>query len=87
MGRILRFVIYTMIDVVIYTLEKVIFEGKAENIIFPGERGVFEVLPYHKPLLSRLVGGKVIVDQHIFPIRCGIAGINHNKATVVIEEP
>jgi F0F1-type ATP synthase epsilon subunit len=75
-----------MIDVIIYNPEKVIFEGKAESIIFPGERGVFEVLPYHKPMLTRLVSGKVIVDEHIFPIRCGIVGINHNKATVVIEE-
>jgi len=75
-----------MIDVVIYNPEKVIFEGKAGSIIFPGERGVFEVLPYHKPMLTRLVSGKVIVDEHIFPIRCGIVGINHNKATVVVEE-
>lgn len=75
-----------MIDVIIYNPEKVIFEGKAKSLIFPGERGVFEVLPYHKPMLTRLVSGKVIVDEHIFPIRCGIVGINHNKATVVIEE-
>jgi F-type H+-transporting ATPase subunit epsilon len=75
-----------MIDIVIYTTEKAIFEGKAKNIIFPGEQGVFEVLPYHKPLLTRLVSGKVVVDEHVFPIRCGIVGINHNKATVVIEE-
>jgi F0F1-type ATP synthase epsilon subunit len=75
-----------MLDVIIYNLEKVIFVGKAKSIIFPGEMGVFEVLPYHKPLLTRLVNGKIIVDAEVFPIRCGIVGINHNKATVVIEE-
>ena len=75
-----------MIDVLIYNPEKVVFEGKAENMILPGEQGVFEVLSYHKPLLTRLVSGKVIVDAHVFPIKCGIVGINHNKATVVIEE-
>jgi F0F1-type ATP synthase epsilon subunit len=75
-----------MIEVIIYNPEKVVFEGKAEKIIFPGERGVFEVLPYHKPLLTRLVSGKIVVDEHVFPIKCGIAGINRNKAMVVIEE-
>ena len=74
-----------MFDVIIYDSEKVIFKGKAGSAIFPGERGVFEVLSYHKPMLSRLVGGKIIVDGKVFPIRCGIAGVNHNKATVVVE--
>ena len=75
-----------MLDVVIYSAEKQIFRGKANNIIFPGESGVFEVLSYHKPLLSRLVSGNVVVDDKVFAIRNGIVGISHNKATVVIEE-
>ena len=75
-----------MLDVVIYSPEKRIFQGKANRVIFPGESGIFEVLSYHKPLLSRLVSGKILVDDQVFNIRCGMAGINHNKATVVIEE-
>jgi len=75
-----------MLDVIIYSPEKEIFRGKAASVIFPGENGVFEALSYHKPLLSRLVGGNIVVDDKVFGIRCGIVGINHNKATVVIEE-
>ncbi len=75
-----------MLDVVIYSPEKKIFQGKANSVVFPGESGVFEILPYHKPFLSRLVSGKIIVDNQVFNIRCGIMGIEHNKATVVIEE-
>ncbi len=75
-----------MLDVIIYSLEQQIFQGKANSVIFPGENGVFEILSYHKPLLSRLVNGRIFVDDQIFNIRCGIVGINHNKATVVIEE-
>ncbi|TBR17586.1 F0F1 ATP synthase subunit epsilon [bacterium] len=75
-----------MLDVTVVTPEKVIFEGKAKSIILPGEQGVFELLPYHKPLLSRLVSGKLLIDKSAFSIRRGIVGINHNKATIIIEE-
>lgn len=75
-----------MLDVTLLTPEKILFEGKARRIILPGESGVFEILPFHKPLLSRLVSGKVIIDASAFSIWRGIAGINSNKATVIVEE-
>ena len=75
-----------MLEVVIYSPEKQVFQGKAKSAVFPGENGVFEALSYHKPLLSRLIGGNIIIDEKVFKIRCGIVGINRNKATVVIEE-
>ena len=76
-----------MVDVIIYSPEKVLFQGKAKSIIFPGERGVFEVLPYHKPFVSRLLGGKILIDEKPIAIRCGLVGIRSNKATAIVEEP
>ncbi len=75
-----------MLDVIIYSPEQLVFKGQAKSVVFPGEAGVFEVLSYHKPLLSRLIGGNIFVDEKTFKIRCGIVGIKHNKATIVIEE-
>jgi F-type H+-transporting ATPase subunit epsilon len=75
-----------MLDVIVISPEKVIFEGRARSVIFPGEQGVFEILPFHKPLLSRLVSGTLIIDGLAFAIRRGIVGLNHNKATVIVEE-
>jgi F-type H+-transporting ATPase subunit epsilon len=74
-----------MLDVILYTPEKVVFEGQANRIVFPGEQGVFETLPYHRPLISRLVSGKLIIDEQVFSIRCGIAAIKMNRATIVVE--
>jgi F-type H+-transporting ATPase subunit epsilon len=75
-----------MLDTVIYTPTKILFEGKAESVILPGEAGIFEVRSYHKPLVTRLLGGNIVVDgTKVFPIRCGICGISRNKATVVVE--
>lgn len=76
-----------MLNVTVVTPIRVLFEGRAESIIFPGECGVFEALSYHKPLLSRLVSGTIVIDnQHMFPIRRGVVGINQNRAAVIVEE-
>ncbi|OGX26416.1 MAG: hypothetical protein A3J51_00265 [Omnitrophica WOR_2 bacterium RIFCSPHIGHO2_02_FULL_45_21] len=76
-----------MLDVIVITPTGILFEGRAQSVIFPGEQGVFETLSYHKPLVSRLISGNLIIDnQRIFSIRRGIASINSNKATVIVEE-
>jgi len=74
-----------MFDIVIAKSEGVVFAGRAKSVILPGEQGIFEILPYHKPILSRLVTGNIIVDGQIFPITRGIVGFNNNKTTIVVE--
>jgi len=75
-----------LLDVIILSPTEVIFEGKARSVVLPGEEGVFEVLPFHKHLLSRLISGKLLVDTEVFPIRRGIAKVNRNKVTVIMEK-
>jgi F0F1-type ATP synthase epsilon subunit len=74
-----------MFNVVLLTSEEKIFEGKAESIKLPGEHGEFEILSYHKPVISRLIGGSLIIDGRVYPVRRGIVGFNHNKATIIVE--
>jgi len=50
-------------NVLVLNPERVIFEGKAKSLVFAGEAGVFEVLPFHKRLMSRLVHGVLFVDD------------------------
>ena len=73
-------------DVLIATLDRVIYEGKGKSLILPGENGVFEVLPYHKKLLSRLKQGPVVLDGQPFPIRRGVAKVGPTEVTVIVEE-
>jgi F-type H+-transporting ATPase subunit epsilon len=75
-----------LLDVSILNPIKVIFEGKAKRVILPGEAGTFEILPFHKRILSRLVGGTIIVDQQAIPIRRGIVKANQNMVTIILEE-
>jgi F-type H+-transporting ATPase subunit epsilon len=75
-----------MLDVQLISTEEIVFEGRANSIVFPGENGVFEILPYHKPLVSRLIAGNVVIDGRLYPIRRGLVGVNRNKATIIVEK-
>ena len=74
-----------LLSVRIITPEKIIFQGKAERVILPGESGVFEVLPFHKQLLSRLFSGNIIIDEQLFPVYRGIVQVISNRITILME--
>lgn len=74
-----------MLDVLILSPEEVIFEGKAESVSLPGERGIFEVLSFHKNLLSRLLSGSIVVDGRTFSIYRGIVKVKENVVTIISE--
>ena len=73
-------------DILIATIDRVIYEGKGRSLILPGEKGTFEVLPYHKKLLSRLVSGPIVLDGSTFPIRRGVAKVGPTEVTIIVEE-
>jgi F-type H+-transporting ATPase subunit epsilon len=74
-----------LLDVYVLSAKEVIFEGKAKSVILPGEQGEFEILPFHKPILSRLIFGRIYIDEDCIPIRRGIVKGYYNNVTVLIE--
>lgn len=74
------------LDVSLLSPQQVIFEGKAKSVILPGEQGVFEVLPFHKRILSRLISGVLFIDDQHFPVKRGVAKVDQNKVIIIIEE-
>ena len=73
-------------NILIATLDRVIFEGKGKSLILPGEQGTFEVLPFHKKLLSRLKKGSLMLDGSSFPILRGVAKVGPSDVTIIVEE-
>ncbi len=74
-----------MLDVVILTPQEVLFQGQAERVILPGESGTFEVGPFHRPLVSRLLPGLLIVDEQSVLIRRGVVKVEKNRVTSIVE--
>jgi F0F1-type ATP synthase epsilon subunit len=75
-----------LLNVSILNTSRVVFEGQAARVIVSGEEGVFEVLPFHKRIISRLITGMVTVDQQSFPIRRGVIKADQNTVTIILEE-
>lgn len=75
-----------MLNVTIMSTVKVVFKGKADSVILPGDTGVFEIMSYHKRVLSRLLKGSIDVDGQEFPIARGVAKVDKNDVMIVVEK-
>jgi F-type H+-transporting ATPase subunit epsilon len=73
------------LKVIILTPQEVLFQGVADRVILPGEQGTFEVGPFHRPLLSRLLPGTIVVDTRAFPIQRGVVKVERNTVTSLVE--
>ncbi|MBN2119654.1 MAG: hypothetical protein JW734_01185 [Candidatus Omnitrophica bacterium] len=74
-----------MLEVTFLTMEKMIFEGRAKSVILPGEKGVFEILSFHKNFFSRLLSGWVIIDNKRYHLKRGIVKVDRNRVTIIGE--
>ena len=76
----------TRLDIIVVSPQRVIYNGKASSAVFPGEQGVFEILPHHKRLLSRLLGGFLVIDGQAVRIKRGVVKVGLNQVTALVEE-
>jgi F0F1-type ATP synthase epsilon subunit len=73
-------------NVALLSPKAVLFEGRAESVIVPGEEGVFEILPFHKRIMSRLIYGTIFIEDKSYFIKRGIVMVDQDKVTIVAEE-
>lgn len=75
-----------MLEVSILSPGEIIFKGRAKSIVLPGNDGVFEILPFHKNLFSRLLRGNIIMDGQLISIQRGVVKVEDNTVTIIVEE-
>ena len=75
------------IEVMITSPERVVFNGTAQSVLLPGEAGTFEVLPLHRPLVSRVGTGNVVIDGRVLPIHRGVVRVAEDQVIAVVELP
>jgi F-type H+-transporting ATPase subunit epsilon len=67
--------------------KRVVLEGEAESVLLPGDRGEFELLDGHVPIVSLLRQGYVTVDwKNRVPIKNGMVKFDQNECVVLVEE-
>ncbi len=74
----------------IVTPQKLYFSGEVVSVTAPGEKGQFQILKNHAPLLSSLKTGKVklaLADrtEQSFSISDGFFEVSSNKAILLTE--
>jgi len=67
-----------------------VYEGEIKSVRVPGQKGSFQVLKDHAPIISTLEGGNVaIVDQDglekIFEISGGVIEVKANKIILLAD--
>ncbi|MFH1245735.1 MAG: hypothetical protein V1662_04545 [Candidatus Omnitrophota bacterium] len=76
-----------MIRVIILNPKRTIYEGEARSVFLPGDTGEFEVLELHKPIISLLRRGEIIIDGNkSVAITKGIMRMYKDKLVALVEE-
>ena len=76
-----------MFKATIITPGDVLFEGEAWSVFLPGATGEFEILELHKPIVSLLKKGKIIIDgDREILIKRGAARMSGDEFVAVVEQ-
>ncbi len=67
----------------IYSLDGIKFEGTVSQVSLPTEAGEITVLKNHIPLITVLKKGSVKIDKENFQIEGGVAEIDGGKVVVL----
>ena len=66
--------------------EQIVYQGSPSSVVLPGEEGEFEILDFHRPIISRLKKGSIIVDnKKEIPIKGGLAKMDHQKLVAMVD--
>jgi len=76
-----------MFEIRIISPQGVLFEGQCNKAFFQGDTGEFEILDYHKPIVSILRQGNILIDEEkSFPVNKGIMRFSNQECVVLTQE-
>lgn len=66
---------------------ELIYENEIQSVFLTGDRGEFELLAYHYPVIGVLTKGDIVIDfNQRIPIKGGVVRFFANECTIIIEE-
>jgi F-type H+-transporting ATPase subunit epsilon len=66
--------------------DNVVYQGDCESVLLPGADGEFEILDFHKPIISRLKKGTILVDNFKeIPVRGGVAKMDRQSLVAMVD--
>lgn len=72
---------------IVLSPRKLLFEGEIHSLFLRGDRGEYELLAYHYPLLGVLIDGDIVINwnEKIY-IQGGVIRFFANECTIMVEE-
>jgi len=71
---------------VILSAKRLVFEEEINSLFISGDRGEYELLAYHYPLIGIIKGDIVINWERRLPVKGGVVRFFANECTIMIEE-
>jgi len=72
---------------IILSPKNLIYENEVTSLFVQGDRGEFEILAYHYPLVGIVAPGNLVIDHTKYiPVKSGIVRFYANECTVLVEE-
>lgn len=70
----------------ILSAKRLILEQDVRSVFISGDRGEYELLPYHYPLIG-IVKGEIVVNwERRLPVKGGVVRFFANECNIMIEE-
>ncbi len=70
----------------ILSARRLVLEEEVQSVFITGDRGEYELLPYHYPLIGIVTGDIVINWTKSLPVKGGVIRFFANECTIMIEE-
>ena len=72
---------------VIMSPRALIYENEISSVFLTGDRGEYEILAYHFPMIGILKESSIVIDwKESIPIKAGIVKFAANECIILIEE-
>jgi len=72
---------------IVLSPKRLIFEDEVQSVFVQGDRGEYELLAYHYPLIGVLTKGTIVIDgKKELPVQSGIVRFFANECTILVEE-
>lgn len=72
---------------VVLSPNNLIYENEVKSLFLNGDRGEFELLAYHYPLIAVLKEGDIVIDEkERIPVGGGVVRFFANECTILVEE-
>ena len=72
---------------VIMSPRALIYENEISSVFLTGDRGEYELLAFHHPMIGILKQSNIVIDwRESIPIKAGIIKFSANECIILIEE-